>query len=103
MAHRPQPRKSEQANPVRAARTRELAQLGAEVTHRHPAGPATGTITRVSEASIWVTFQPSGMTLRFTQRLNGEYRQSGKGQYSPALVFQQELQEWQARIDGAEQ
>lgn len=92
MAHRSQPRKSEAANPTRAAQTKALAVVGAGVVFYHPAGNVRGTISRVTDSSVYVEFRTATgpQTLRFTQRVNGEYRQTGKGQYWAPLRFDEE-------------
>ena len=81
-------------NEHRAARTAELATIGAEVRYTFPNVRLIGKITRKTAASIFVTFvRPEGneVTFRFTQRKDGEFRKSGTGEYAAELTFMAEL------------
>ncbi|ATW59930.1 hypothetical protein SEA_WALTZ_53 [Arthrobacter phage Waltz] len=81
---------SHDANPTRSAYVKALATVGAEVYYLHPHGKVRGTITRTTEASVWVKLElPGGQTptFRFSQRETGEYIMSGKGKYGPTLNF----------------
>lgn len=82
-----------EANTPRQARVAKLAQLDTPVTYRLPLGVVEGTITRKTEASVWATFAAvpergqAARTIRFTQRLDGDYRAAGTGPHAPTLTF----------------
>lgn len=81
-------------NTHRAARTTELAVIGAEVRYSFPNHILTGKITRTTAASVFAEFvhpaKGNTVTVRFTQRKDGEFRKSGTGEYAAALQFEVE-------------
>jgi|ERR1043166_3478855 hypothetical protein len=92
----------EEANPARAAFLKEFAKVGNKVTW----GEMPGEIVRTSDHSVWVRLQhPAGTTPthRFSQRVNGEYRMHGKGDYSAALEFEGAKEESWRRVSAAAQ